>query len=58
MSQSHHFMMTDLKIFSLLPSNMIISGQFTLNTGVRMISGDGGFASCDNSLIYRRIESI
>lgn len=51
-------MMTDLKIFSLLPSNMIISGQFTLNTGVRMISGDRGFASCDNSLIYRRIESI
>lgn len=27
---------------SLLPSNMIISGQFNLNTGVRMISEDGG----------------
>lgn len=35
-------MMTHLKMFSLLPSNMIISGQFNLNTGVRMISEDGG----------------
>lgn len=50
MSQSHHYMMIHLKMFSLLPSNMILSRQYHLNTGISIISGDGTFASCDNLL--------
>lgn len=33
-------MMTHHRMFSLFPSNVIISGQFNLNTGIRVISED------------------
>lgn len=33
-------MMTHHRMFSLFPSNVIISGQFNLNTGRRVISED------------------
>lgn len=33
-------MMTHRRMFSLFPSNVIISGQFNLNTGIRVISED------------------
>jgi hypothetical protein len=50
--------MTYLKKFSLLPSNMIISRQFDLNTALKIVCGDGRLPSCNDSLICRRIEAI